>query len=72
MSETGIEEVKLLTYEDVARIFDVPKGTVKYWKHQNKLVPLRGMGKRVRFHPDYIQELLDRGRDGDEVLQYGR
>jgi DNA-binding transcriptional regulator YiaG len=55
-----MQQLKLLTYEDLAEILNTPVNTIKDWsrKAPDRLPPRMKMGRNVRFHPDTVTNWL--------------
>jgi predicted DNA-binding transcriptional regulator AlpA len=54
---TEIHELRLLSMNDVMRIFGRTERCMRYWMAAGTLRPIR-IGRSVFFHPDHIKELL--------------
>lgn len=54
---------ELLKLDDVARIFQVSKGTIRAWTNSGKLACVRTPGGQRRFRQDDVQRILDGGED---------
>lgn len=55
-----MQQLKLLTYEDLAEILNMPVNTLHEWntRHPDRLPPKMKLGRNVRFHPDTVTNWL--------------
>jgi DNA-binding transcriptional regulator YiaG len=55
-----MDNMKLLTYADLAEILNTPVNTLKDWgsRAPENLPPKMKLGRNVRFHPDTVTNWL--------------
>jgi excisionase family DNA binding protein len=55
-----MKALKLLTYEDLAEVLNLPISTVRTWGslEPDKLPPRMKLGRNVRFHPDTVENWI--------------
>jgi excisionase family DNA binding protein len=53
------DDRKLLTYQQIAQMFSVTTRTVKRWRAEGRLKPIR-LGRVVRFRPSDVDAMIKR------------
>jgi len=59
-TQNGLENLRLMTPDEVADLFRVSKASVYRWAERG-LLPVIKMGRTVRFNVDTVKKVLESG-----------
>jgi len=59
MSESPAPEIRWLTAQDLANMWQISPGTIANWRLSNKGPEFKRIGGLVRYHPEAVQAWED-------------